>query len=185
MADVEPESEHPARKRLRLSGFDYRQPGMYFVTICTWDRRCHFGEGVETKVVQSALGRLVAEAWIDMEDRQTGVALDEFVVMPNHLHGLVSLDTASKTLSAVVGSFKSLSTAAAHKAGLLNDRKLWQRGFHDHVVRDEAALTRIREYIENNPLKWHLDRENPANVVRRMQRAGSSPAPTNMRGEGN
>jgi putative transposase len=122
--------------------------------------------------------RLVSDTWQQGPQRHGGTVLDEFVIMPNHIHALVQLTGTTTSLSAVIGAFKSQSTNAAHSAGVLADAKLWQRGFHDHVVRDEAGLDRLREYIANNPLKWHLDRENPANRQPAARWAGTSPAPT-------
>jgi REP element-mobilizing transposase RayT len=178
MPPVETEPRLPARKRLRLREFDYRQPGMYFVTICSTERRCWFGEVVDGIAVLSKMGELVQGAWCRMTERYTGIAVDDFVIMPNHLHGLIGLKTGTDPLSSIVGAFKSVSVQMARDAGLLRGRTLWQRGFHDHVVRDDADLSRIREYIQNNPLKWHLDRENPDRIGERSQRAGTSPAPT-------
>jgi putative transposase len=151
---------------------------MYFVTICTTDRCCWFGEVANSHVVLSKMGELVQDAWRRVVAEHPGVELDEFVIMPNHLHGLVGLSTAAGSLSAIIGAFKSKSVQIARSSGLLQGRTLWQRGFHDHVVRDEAGLDRVREYIQNNPLRWHLDRENPAKIGARNQRAGTSPAPT-------
>ena len=178
MPRVEPENRYPIRKNLRLSGFDYTQPGMYFVTICTWDRRCCFGDVIDGRMVHSPLGEMISDMWRRTPQRHDAVSSDEFVVMPNHLHGLLLFGTSAPSLSSVVGAFKSLTMMAARKEGLLAPGKLWQRGFYDHVVRDEEALSGVREYIQNNPLKWHLDRENPGNIESVERRAGTSPAPT-------
>jgi REP element-mobilizing transposase RayT len=178
MPPVETEPRLPARKRLRLREFDYRQPGIYFVTICSTERRCWFGEVVDGNVALSKVGELVRDAWCRMAERHTGIAIDDFVIMPNHLHGLIGLSTVTTSLAEIVGGFKSISVRMARRAGLLHGATLWQRGFHDHVVRDDADLDRVREYIQNNPLKWHLDRENPNRIDERSQRAGASPAPT-------
>jgi len=178
---VEPEEPLPTRKKLRLSGFDYRSPGIYFVTICTSERRCCFGDiaieevAPSEGVALSELGQLVRDAWLRVALTEFAVTLDEFVIMPNHMHALLELTSPKVSLSAVVGAFKSVSTRDAREAGLLARAKLWQRGYHDHVVRDEASLGRIREYIENNPLKWHLDRENPVNFGRESGRGRAPP----------
>jgi putative transposase len=126
----------------------------------------------------SALGEVVSSTWLQVPRRYGAIILDEFAIMPNHLHALLQLTGTKTSLPDAIGAFKSQSTNAARSAGLLADAKLWQRGFHDHVVRDEAGLDRLREYIVNNPLKWHLDRENPANILPAAGRAGTSPAPT-------
>jgi REP element-mobilizing transposase RayT len=107
------------------------------------------------------------------------VVIDEFVVMPNHLHGIVELVEANASLPGIVGTFKSVSTKAVNAAKATPGDRLWQRSYHEHVIRDEPSRDRIREYIRNNPLKWHLDRENPVNWETAPMRAGQSPAPTN------
>src|SRR3981189_1585643 len=113
MPRVEPEKDRPARKTLCLSGYDYAQPGMYFVTICTWDRRSCFGDVVDGRMVHSPLGQVIADAWCATVKRPQAISLDEFVVMPNHLHGLLLFGTSASSLSRVVGAFKSLTTTAA------------------------------------------------------------------------
>jgi putative transposase len=179
MRVVEQQSPRPTRKRLRLVDFDYSTPGCYFVTVCVLKRRCLLGEIREGDMVLNALGRLVSDTWQQGPQRHDGIVLDEFVVMPNHIHALLMLPASPpQSLSDIVRAFKSLSSVAAYRAGMLADAKLWQRGFHDHVVRDEGSIDRLREYIANNPLKWHLDRENPANILPAAGRAGTSPAPT-------
>jgi putative transposase len=177
MHAVEPQNR-PDRKRLRLSEFNYSAPGHYFVTLCIWRRRCILGDVNENRVILSGLGQLVSDTLLRMPHRHAGVILDAFVVMPNHIHALVEFTGAETSLSVAIDAFKSLSTNAACAASMIADAKLWQRGFHDHVVRNDADLDRLREYVSNNRLKWHLDRENPANVLPAAGRAGTSPAPT-------
>src|SRR5882724_7742579 len=145
------------RKKLRLVDFDYSTPGYYFVTVCVSARRCILGDVDESRASLHDLGQLVSEVLQRTPQRHPNVRLDAFVVMPNHLHALLELAGTEVSLPAVMGAFKSLSTNAARGAGMIADAKLWQRGFHDHVVRDDAGLDRLREYIANNPLKWHLD----------------------------
>jgi putative transposase len=178
MQNVERQNLRVVRKRLRLGGFDYSTPGYYFVTICVLNRRCLFGDVQGEHVVMNALGQVVSNVWLQVPQRHGGIILDAFVVMPNHLHALLQLTGKETSLSGAIGAFKSQSTNAARTAGCLVDARLWQRGFHDHVARGEADLDRLREYIANNPLKWHLDRENPANILPAAGRAGTSPAPT-------
>jgi putative transposase len=162
LASSEP-ATRPARRRLRLAEFDYAQPGFYFVTICTERRRCILGEVIEAGVVLSPIGTLVQQVWRSIDNHHSRVQLDEFVVMPNHLHGIVQLSDGTVTLANVIGTFKSLSTKTVNALRATPCARLWQRSYHEHVIRDESALERIREYIVNNPAKWHLDRENPAN----------------------
>jgi len=178
MRAVEQQNRRPVRKRLRLTAFDYSTPGCYFITICVSNRRCLLGDVHEDHVVLSPLGQIVSDVWLQVPGRHGAIILDEFVIMPNHLHALLQLTGTTTSLSDTIGAFKSQSTNTARSTGVLADAKLWQRGFHDHVVRDEAGLDRLREYIVDNPLKWHLDRENPANILPAAGRAGTSPAPT-------
>ena len=151
------------RRRLRLPKFDYGQAGSYVVTICTHDRRCVLGEIVAEEISLSRSGEIVRALWQSLPHRHDGVSLDEFVVMPNHVHGIVEIAESDASLPSIVGAFKSLSTKAINAANTTPGDRLWQRSYHEHVIRDESTRDRIREYIQNNPLKWHLDRENPVN----------------------
>ena len=153
------------RKRLRLRGFDYGTPGVYFVTVCTRGRRCVLGRVHGAAVLLSATGRIVARALAGIDVFHPGVGLDVSVVMPNHVHAIVLLDRAlgAPSLPVVVGAFKA---RASRRAG----EPLWQRGFHDRIVRDEQELDALREYVLWNPLRWELDGENPE---RRSRSAGS------------
>jgi putative transposase len=173
------DTEWKQRRPLRISCFDYASAGVYLVTICTHQRRCCLGEVVGDRVIASALGELIAEGWRAFPESFAGVTLDAFVVMPNHLHGILDLDGTTPSLSRIVGAFKSMTTVAALKSRRLTRSPLWQRSFHDHAIRTEQALDAIREYIANNPLKWHLDRENPAtDIPNGARRAAARAAPT-------
>jgi REP-associated tyrosine transposase len=168
------DARFPNRRCLRLSDYDYSTPGAYFVTACTYKRVCILSKVRGPHVVLSTAGQIVEDAWHGLTKHYPGLALDDFVVMPNHVHGIVFLDDGAPTLSEIMRGFK---TFAARRINVLQDtlgRPVWQRGFHEHVVRNEEALGNIRAYIRNNPAKWHLDRENPDAV-----RAGLKPAPTN------
>ena len=154
------------RKPMRLEHHDYTTPGAYFVTACTIGRRCLFGEVVEGAMLPNDFGREVEAAWKDLPRYIGKLALDQFVVMPNHVHGILVLDDGAPPLSEVMRAFKTFS---AHRVNLQRGSQgasLWQRGFYDHVVRNEADLARIREYIENNPAQWALDEENPERAIR-------------------
>jgi putative transposase len=150
----------PRRKPLRLAGHDYSRPGAYFITLVTIDRQCVFGEVVESSVRLSRTGEIIAATWRDIPAHYAKVTLDEFVVMPNHLHGVLIFDSDNRhPLPAVIGAFKRLS---ARTAGL----PVWQRSYHDRVVRGEEELARIREYVANNPAQWAMDEENPERRMR-------------------
>ena len=188
----------PTRRRptLRLKGYDYAQPGAYFITVCTAARACLLGRIVDGQTILSDIGRMVHCVWTKLSERCPGVAIDVCVIMPNHLHGIVTLTgngvhhptaatgsvweptpTRDKaydggqsrqiTLPEVVRRFKTLTTRECQDL-LLNPSnhqmeriRLWQRNYYEHVIRDEYALERVRQYIADNPLKWDLDEENP------------------------
>jgi REP element-mobilizing transposase RayT len=147
------------RADLRLRRFDYSNDRPYFITVCTHRRRCVLGRVKEDHVSLGELGQIVHRQ-LTLLPQRLHVHLDASVVMPNHVHAIVVLEARARQASPlrlgdVVGSFKS---GSAREAGT----RLWQRGYHDHVVRDELDLERVREYIATNPSRWALDPENPA-----------------------
>lgn len=163
------------RRLLRLSHYDYSNVGAYFVTCCILGRRCILGDIVDDRMQLNASGRVVAECWAAIPMHFPYVAMDEFVVMPNHLHGIVVIEAEPRarhasplqdgraTLGTIVGAFKS---AVSKKLGLDVSKPVWQRNYYEHVIRNESSLHKIREYIVNNPKQWALDRENPADFGR-------------------
>ena len=160
--------ELPKRKPVRLPDYDYSSPGAYFVTVCTHDRRCllsdiDVGEGLappESRL--SAIGRIVGRQIRDIPQRYPCVKIDKSVIMPNHIHLIVSIqETAggaspSPTLFDVVRVLKSMTTRLSRP--LLGEETLWQRGYYEHVIRNENDYREIWEYIDNNPAKWAEDR---------------------------
>jgi putative transposase len=147
----------PKRKSPRLREYDYSTGGAYFVTVCARDRACLFGAVSRDRMHPNRLGRIVDECWTEIPKHFPAVSLDAFVLMPNHIHGIVWLPRAGHAppLPAAIGSFKS---AASRAAG----RPLWQRSFHDRVIRDESELQALRQYVADNPVRWAVDRENPS-----------------------
>ena len=146
----------PERKSPRLRQYDYAANGAYFVTACTRARACLFGTVVSDEMKPNRLGRVIEECWASIPDHFPAVALDAFVVMPNHVHGIVWLPGAGHAppLPVVIGSFKS---AVSRLAG----GPLWQRSFYDRVIRSDSELCALRQYVTDNPLRWALYRENP------------------------
>ena len=177
----------------RLKGWDYSSPAWYFVTICTAEHRCIFGRIRDGILRRSSSGEIVAEEWVRTETIRWNVRLDEWVVMPNHVHGIIeivgsdemcrtvgvnSTETpqrgvstsngylvapvggvsrlASGSLGAIIGQFKTVCTKRIRKDGRPDFG--WQARFHDHIIRDEDGLRKIRRYIRNNPAKWASDR---------------------------
>jgi len=163
-----------------LKGYDYAQPGFYFVTICTWRQTSLFGEIVDGEMRLNEYGDIVYQEWLQAAVLRPSVELDSFVVMPNHLHGIVILQDkcrgtlqraptieqfgkpTSNSIPTIVRLFKSVTTTRINAARKTPGTAVWQRNYYEHVIRDEDELNRIRRYIEDNPLKWEMDGENPA-----------------------
>jgi putative transposase len=152
---------------MRLSGYDYSQPGPYFVTICTKEKACILGKIADSVMHLSVLGGMVTSCWHDLSSHYPDISLDAFVVMPNHMHGIIFVGAGSPrpspglNLSSIIGYFKYQSTKRANELRNSPGAPLWQRNFFEHVIRDENSLNRIREYIWTNPERWELDRDNP------------------------
>jgi REP element-mobilizing transposase RayT len=160
---------HSNRKHIRLPGYDYRCTGVYFLTICTVDRLPILGLIRDGVVELSSLGNIVQQAWIELPYHYQHLMVDSYVVMPNHFHGILCLTSnrievafsprrfghlESGSLSSIIRSFKAGITRCAGW-----NRKLWQAGFYEHIIRNEGDLMNHREYIQNNPLQWELDEE--------------------------
>jgi REP element-mobilizing transposase RayT len=157
---------YPQRKKLRLTGRNYSDPGFYFVTICCATRRPTFGTVEFDEVKLTRLGELVDEFWREIPNIFPGLELGAFVVMPNHLHALVLLPTALPgrdvrqwSLSTIIGNFKAAVTKQT------SSRPLWQRSFYDRIVRNQDELEAIRGYISMNPERWAGDRFNPEAIM--------------------
>jgi REP element-mobilizing transposase RayT len=168
------------RNSLRHPQFDYTSPGAYFVTICVAHRECLLGEVVDRNVQLTALGQIADATWPALLKRNPHVQLDEYMVMPNHVHALIWLrqssvqattaavkqrafaDCVGGSLSVLVGAYKSSVTQQARAKRLLTAPALWQRNFYDNIVRNEEALAHIRNYIRTNPARWTNDQLHPA-----------------------
>ncbi|MDP6823741.1 MAG: transposase [Dehalococcoidia bacterium] len=158
------------RRSLRLPGYDYRGSGGYFVTICAQDRACLFGEIVGDRMQLNGAGLMVHTAWNELPAFYPSVGIDGFVVMPNHLHGIINrpddIHDVTLSLGDVVQRFKTITTTryitGVRRSGWQRFRgRLWQRNYYEHVVRDDDDRNRIRRYIHENPLRWSLDPANP------------------------
>lgn len=164
------------RHTLRLKGYDYASAGIYFVTICCQQRACLLGEVVSGEMHLSVLGEAVRSCWQAIPLHFPHVELDAFVVMPNHLHGIVILNercpdmdranidsplprSPSLTLGSIVRGFKIGVSKWLRGNG--DTTQIWQRNYYEQILRDEAGLHRVRQYIADNPLRWHEDQENP------------------------
>ncbi len=151
------------KNTLRLQGYDYTQAGYYFVTICTRERQCFFGKVAESGVNLNEAGLVIQSIWNDLPRRFPAAALDEYIIMPNHIHGIIILKgesgavNAAPELGQVIRTFKAV---AAHMIRISSASKFsWQDRYYDHVIREDKDLDRIRQYIVDNPVRW-LNRSN-------------------------
>ncbi|MBD2480494.1 transposase [Planktothrix sp. FACHB-1365] len=173
----------------RLPYYNYAASGWYFVTICTKDKLWFFGDIVSSNIKFSAMGEIANKFWSDIPNHFQDVYLDAYIIMPNHVHGIIVIershneehgetrhgtslqgtDESNKfaplkrgSLQAIINAYKSSVTRWCRKNGY--DNFAWQPRFYDHIIRDEQALVKIQEYIVNNPAKWDEDQDNPANL---------------------
>jgi REP element-mobilizing transposase RayT len=193
----DPDQHH--RRSIRLKGYDYSQPGWYFITICCQDKVCRFGDvevnfseiGNMSEMVLNEIGEMIKAQWLALKERFINIELHEFIIMPNHFHGILEIldpdtqndtvgaplvgaqnDSAEtpqndkKTLSDMVDAFKSITTVE-YIRGVKTlgwppfDGKLWQRNYYEHIIRNEKSYYNISNYIVNNPAKWHEDKFYP------------------------
>ena len=178
------------RKRNRLKGYDYTKDGWYFVTICIKNRQFLFGNIDNQKIILNKYGEHTQKCWKDIPSHFPNVRLDEFVVMPNHVHGIIIIDNTKNNIENKVGNkdfcsnvgnkdfcslqpwqtklSKSLSSIIrGFKIGVTKYFKKnqyinfkWQKSFYDHVIRTETSLNNIRNYIKDNPLRWDLEKDH-------------------------
>ena len=155
----------------RAEGFDYANSGVYYVTVRTHEGRFLLGDIEDGVMKLSPFGRVVERLWNALPTHFTCVTLDAFVVMPNHLHGVLYLEDGLNpitphSLSAVIGALKSFSSREINQMRETPGGDVWQRSFYDHIVRNGADLERVRTYIHANPGNWPWDRHNPDRIVR-------------------
>lgn len=143
----------------RLKDFDYSQDGYYFFTICTFNRNKYFGEAKDNKIIINEIGNIVLQCWLDLPTYYTNIQLDYFVVMPNHIHGIIFIkkQVPRYHLSEYIKSLKSFSSRKINEKRGTKYPKIWQDRYYDHIIRNEKSLFEIRKYIENNPLEWKND----------------------------
>jgi len=194
------------RRSIRLKGYDYAQAGAYFITVCTHGKENLFGEITNGEMQFNQYGEIVMQEWFQTEVLRLNVELDAFVVMPNHVHGIILIteklyqnnniindrrgtascaprescaleqgtarcaptdETGFRTkmiagsLPVIVRSYKAACTKRINQIRDSEGCKVWQRGYYDHIIRDEDDLSNIREYISNNPFGWVKDEYNP------------------------
>jgi REP element-mobilizing transposase RayT len=212
-----PDKHH--RRSVRLQGYDYASPGAYFVTICVYQRQCLFGAIMDGEMRLNGLGQMVYACWQRLPSHFPNLVLDAFVVMPNHVHGILVLtkpagrgaalgqgleghtkdscpnatptsnssrpgvafgrEMIGKTkeqlpnatplpprlvagsVGSIVLNFKSVTTRSRNHIQRSPGALMWQRNYYDHIIRNEASLQRLRQYIQNNPLSWQQDQLHP------------------------
>jgi putative transposase len=143
--------------------------------MCAYNHGCPFGEVLDGQVRLSAAGEILAECWIATPDHFSDVRLDSWVIMPDHLHGIVVVvatrasappasrsprGPASRSIGAIVGSFKSAATKRINALAGRNRTPVWQRNYYEHIIRNDSDLQRIRRYIDENPMRWMSERES-------------------------
>jgi putative transposase len=173
------------RRSIRLKGYDYTQPGAYFITICTSKREHLFGHIKDEKMHLNRYGEAVQFNWNNLPKIYPHVQLDAFVIMPDHIHGIIILKndpvgagspTDESTtenlykpapapqkrhgLPEIIRNLKTRSGTRINQLRSTKGNPVWQRGYYEHIVRNQQALFNIRRYIINNPIKWQKDKEN-------------------------
>lgn len=178
----------------RLPGYNYSQDGLYFVTICTQNLKCYFGDVINEEMVFSPLGKIAHKCWNEIPKHFPFVTLDKSIVMPNHVHGIIVINKKfpkpveaqniaplhrdikinpnyknkfapqSQNLPSIIRGFK----IGVKKWATMNKIPFkWQPRYHDHIIRNHSELERIREYIKNNPAQWTADRNIPTKTSKR------------------
>jgi len=171
-------NQKPRVRRLtRLRDYDYSRPGGYFITLCTTNRSCLFGVVDNDTVILNQYGEIIRISWLALPEHYHNAELDVFVVMPNHIHGIIFLTDVGAGLKPaptvpafhchplpeIVRGFKTFSSRKINELRNVSGTALWQRNYYEHVIRRDESLEKIREYIQTNPLRWALDKENPVN----------------------
>ena len=157
------------RKSIRLTGYDYSQAGYYFVTICAYQRKNLFGNISDRTMQLNRYGEIVAEKYQWLSHQYIYVNLDEWIIMPNHFHGIIVIADKSrdrskrKPLGRLIGAFKTVSAKQINQIRNTPGAKVWQRNYYEHIIRNQSALNKIREYISHNPVSWENDRLHPNN----------------------
>jgi REP element-mobilizing transposase RayT len=167
------------RQSIRLRGHDYAGGGIYFVTLCTYQRECLFGEISGDRFIPNAVGLAVEEEWVRSGTIRREVSIDVFGLMPNHLHALVriassvgahggapgpretGLGRTTRSLGSLIAGFKQASTIHINRIRNTLGATVWQRNYYEHIVRDDADFDRIAMYIVTNPERWTQDEEHP------------------------
>jgi len=157
----------PVRKRIRLEGYDYSRPGYYFITICTKNRHCLFGNIIGDQMRLNDYGSIAENELLKISSRYSGVEIDNHVIMPNHVHMIIVIKPTERInafptadIPNIVGKYKAgvtriVGNAFMRSVGMRSE--IWQSRFHDHIIRSEEEYKKIWQYINDNPAKWRDD----------------------------
>ena len=180
-------SKEYQRRSIRLKEYDYSQNGGYFITICSYGWKCLLGNVFDGIVKLSPIGKRAFKFWIEIPSHFENVKLDKFIIMPNHIHGIVMIYSdvgvqnfeplqkqnrfqkiIPESIGSIIRTYKSAVTHWCKENGYEHFK--WQRNYYEHIIRNEDDLKQIREYIIHNPLKWELDSENPKNIKQKKDK---------------
>jgi putative transposase len=178
------------RKLTRLANYDYSRDGMYFVTVCSKNRKCLFGEIINEEMILSDAGKILKNIWLGLPNHYVNAKLDEYIIMPNHFHCILEIispvgtgfkpvpgdesipenragfkpaPTKHHPLSEIIRGLKTFSSKLINQKYNTPGNIIWQRSFYDRIIRNESELNRIREYIFLNPSNWETDRNYSGN----------------------
>ena len=172
------------RRSIRLKDYDYSQDGLYFITICINEKECLFGKIEQGKMLLNDAGFMVKNYYLELENKFCNVRCGKYVIMPNHFHCIIHIENTvgvdlcvnpikkgehiGSPLPRIIQWFKTMTTNAyingvKTKNWKPFNKRLWQRNYYEHIIRNEKSCTEIYDYIVNNPLKWDLDELNPQN----------------------
>lgn len=158
------------RRSIRLKDYDYSSDGYYFITICTYNKEQLFGHIENNEMILNAYGEITLQTWDDLPEHYPNATLDEFIIMPNHIHcilvliddgvgaGLKPAPTEKRYgLSEIIRGLKTFSARKINEIRDTTGIPVWQRNYYEHIVRDEKELENIRNYIISNPTNWKDD----------------------------
>jgi len=176
------------RRSIRMKGYDYSRPGFYFVTVCVHGRECLFGKIIDDQMFANEYGRIVQSEWVTTAEMRQDVVLGEFVIMPNHFHGILRIagnrkhaddrkkvdrqggdrqvaptGPKSRSVGAIMAGFKSAVTKRINIVRDTPGAPVWQRNYFEHIIRDDTDYIQIAEYVLTNPRRWKEDKLNPVN----------------------
>ncbi len=169
------------RNSIRLPNYDYSSPGSYYFTSCSAHRLCLFGEVRNRCMIRNDYGNIIQSTWENLPDHYGYVLLDEFIVMPNHIHGILHLrqpfpeelsdgSVHRSDLHTILGFLKSVSAKRINTSRNVKGISVWQAKSRDHIIRNEFDLIQIRDYIRSNPMNREKDEHNPAGSIRSSRR---------------